>query len=74
MAKFSYGWLPFQLHHKIGGKRKEKNTLRHYNHENRKMKRNYYELWGKKKSIKENRGRDQSYENEKWLYNFEEFF
>jgi hypothetical protein len=29
-----------------------------------KMKRNYYELYGKNKSIKENQGRDQSYENE----------
>ncbi len=31
-----------------GGEKKKKNTLGPYSHENRKMKRNYYELCGKK--------------------------
>jgi hypothetical protein len=46
-------------------RKKNQNTLGPYSHEKRKMKRCYYELCGKRISLKENWGRDQSYENEK---------
>jgi hypothetical protein len=49
----------------LGGGGKKRTVWDPYSHGKRKMKRYYYELCGKKNSLKENQGRDQSYENEK---------